>query len=56
MSAAYIQVYFRLNFIMEANTMNPDQMSDLGSYCFQYRVPNNINRRESRGQDVTRGG
>ena len=25
MSAAYIQVHFRLDFIMEANTMNPDQ-------------------------------
>ena len=25
MSAAYIQVYFRLDFIVEANTMNPDQ-------------------------------
>ena len=24
-SAAYIQVYFRLDFIMEANTMTPDQ-------------------------------
>ena len=24
MSAAYIQVNFRLDFIMEANTMNPD--------------------------------
>ena len=24
-SAAYIQVHFRLNFIMEATTMNPDQ-------------------------------
>ena len=23
-SAAYIQVYFRLDFIMDANTMNPD--------------------------------
>ena len=25
-SAAYIQVHFKLNLIMEANTMNPDQM------------------------------
>ena len=25
MSAAYIQVHFRLDLTMEANTMNPDQ-------------------------------
>ena len=35
---------FRLNFLMEANTMNPDQtapweQSDLGPYCLQYRLP-----------------
>ena len=24
-SAAYIQVHFRLDFLMEANIMNPDQ-------------------------------
>ena len=35
MSAAYIQMRFRLNFIIEENTMNPDQtapweQSDLG--------------------------
>ena len=39
-SAAYIQVPLRLDFIMEANTMNPDQtalleQSDLGPYCLQ---------------------
>ena len=28
-SAAYIQVYFRPDFIMEANTMSPDQTSPL---------------------------
>ena len=38
MSAAYIQVHFRLDFFMEANNMNPDQtaawkQSDLGPYC-----------------------
>ena len=42
-SAAYIQVQFRLDFIMEANTMNPDQtaskeQSDLGPYKLQYRL------------------
>ena len=25
MSAAYIQLHFRLDFVMEANTMNPNQ-------------------------------
>ena len=40
-SAAYIQVHFRLDSIMEANTMNPDQtapleQSDLGLYCLQF--------------------
>ena len=28
-SAAYIQVHFRLNFIMEATTMNPDQTAPM---------------------------
>ena len=36
-SATYIQVHFRLDFMMEANTMGPDQttplQSDLGPYC-----------------------
>ena len=40
MSAAYIQVHFRLDFIKEAKNMNPDQtaskdQSDLGHYCLQ---------------------
>ena len=30
-STAYIQVYFWLDFIMEANTMYPDQTAPLGS-------------------------
>ena len=35
---------------MEANNMDPDQMapkglSDLGPYCFQYRLPKTISRR-----------
>ena len=30
MSAAYIQVHFRLDFFMEANNMNPDQTALLG--------------------------
>ena len=37
MSAAYIQVHCRLDFIMKANTMNPWEQSDLGPYCLQYR-------------------
>ena len=44
------------NFVMEANTVNPDQtapllkreQSDLGPYCLKYRPPKYINRRESR--------
>ena len=48
----HIQVHSRLDFSMEANTMNPDQTapleSDLGPYCLQYRLPKNISRRESR--------
>ena len=39
-SSTNIQMHFRLDFIMEANTMNPDQtapweQSDPGSYCLQ---------------------
>ena len=30
-SAAYIQVHFSLDFIMEAYTMNPDQTASLGA-------------------------
>ena len=29
--ATYIQVHFRLDFIMKANTMNPDQAAHLGA-------------------------
>ena len=46
-SAAYIQVHFRLDFSMEANNMNPDQtweLSVLGPYCLKYRLPKNISR------------
>ena len=39
-SAAYIQFYF----IMEANTMNSDQ-TDLNSYCLQYRLHKEHERR-----------
>ena len=35
MSAAYIQVRFRLDFIMEANTMNHDQTAPCSPYCLQ---------------------
>ena len=42
---AYIQVHFRLDFFMEANTMDPDQTApDLGPYCVQYMLPKNISR------------
>ena len=35
-------------FIMEANTMNPDQPAPLVSYCLKYRLPKNISRQDSR--------
>ena len=46
------QVHFKLDFVMEANTMNPDQadrvlpweQSNLGPYCLQYKLPKNISR------------
>ena len=43
------------NFVMEANTMNPDQtapkeQSDLGPYCLQYGPLKYMSRRESRRQ------
>ena len=42
-SAAYIIVHSKLDFIMEADTMNPDQtapweQSDLGTYCLQCKL------------------
>ena len=37
MSAVYIQVNFRQDFIMEGNMMNPDQ-TDLVPYCLQYKA------------------
>ena len=51
-SDAYIQVHFRLDFFMEANSMsrqNPDQTApkgqfDLGPYCLQNRLLENISR------------
>ena len=45
-AAAYIQVHFSLDFIKEANTMNPGQtaplggeQSDLGPIRLQYTLP-----------------
>ena len=53
MFAAYIQVHVRLDVIMEANTMNPDQtapnrwdQSHLVLYCLEYRLPKNIGKRQ----------
>ena len=43
MSSAYIQGVFRLDFIMEVNTLKSDQtareQAGLGPYCLQYRLP-----------------
>ena len=55
-SAAYIQVHFRLDIIMEANTMNPGQtappweQSDLDPYCFQNRLPKNMTKVKTGGE------
>ena len=58
MFAAYIQVHVRLDVIMEANTINPDQtapirwdQSDLVLYCLEYRLSKNIGK----GQVMTGG-
>ena len=61
MSAAYILVHLRLDFFMEAINMNPDQtapvvQSDLGPYCLQYRLPENIGRQEEQMTKVLAGG
>ena len=39
LSVVYIQVHFRQDFFIEANTMNPYQTAPKGSYCLQYRLP-----------------
>ena len=57
-SAVYIQVLVSLDFIMESNTMNPNQtaslkrkQSDMGSYCLHSMLPKNKSRRKSRWQN-----
>ena len=40
MSAAYIQEHFRLDFIMEVITMNPDQSAPKGAVCYVHIVCN----------------
>ena len=35
-SAEYIQMHFRLDFIIEANNMNPDQPAPLGAVWSGY--------------------
>ena len=45
MCEAFIQVPFRLDFIMEANIMKPDQEQyDLGPYCLQNSLLKIISR------------
>ena len=44
MSAVYIQVHIRLDFVIEANTISPDH--DLGPYCLQFWLPKNVSRRD----------
>ena len=45
MSAAFIQVYFRLDFLWK-QTIWVREPSDLGPYCLQYKLPKNISRRK----------
>ena len=53
MSAACIQVHVRLDFIMEANTLNPDQTVWSGSILFAiYWLLKKISRWESRWQKL----
>ena len=53
MSAVYIQAHFRLDFFMQANNMNPDQIAPKGEilkalhnsairYCLQYLLSNSL--------------
>ena len=53
MSAAYMLVHFKLDFIMETSTM---KQSDLGQYCLQYRLPKKISRREEQTTKAVTGG
>ena len=45
--AAYIQVYFRFDFLFNGSKQYDP---DLGLYCLQYRLPKNIRRCKSRRQ------
>ena len=47
MSVAFIQVHLRPDFIIEANTMNPDQ-TDLGPCFLQCRLPKKISKQVGR--------
>ena len=54
-------MHLRLDFFMEAIKMNPDQtapreQSDLGSYCLQYQLPENISRQGEQMTKVLAGG
>ena len=60
MSATFIQEHIRLDYFIEANNMNPDQIapkepSDLGPYCLQYRLTKNISRRNEQTSKVVTG-
>ena len=62
MSAAYIQVHFRLDFLwkrFKAKIMYPDQtreQSDLGSYCLHYRLPDHkLSTEDNKSRDFKWG-
>ena len=44
LSAAHTQVHFRLDFIMEVNTINTDQTALEDPYFLQYKLPKKISR------------
>ena len=49
-SVSYFQVF------MEGNNINPEEQSDLDTYCLQYRLPGNISRQEEQITNVVTGG
>ena len=47
-STVYIHVHFRLDFVLEGDTMNPDQTATLRSSLIWVHIACNIGRRDSR--------
>ena len=52
MSAACIQVHFRLDLFKEANNLNQTAPKyGLDPYCLQYRLPKNKTKEEGKDQE-----